>query len=369
METPSRVRRDIPPNYTVPPFPSLFWPPQSGSIILYELDEMWKFTLFWTLILYGLFHLGAVGVAVLMQGGKRMSSWKYLWAVPVVYALIAGAEALIAGTLVAHSRTPDLARYLANNSQVDQSAWDWHNPALVPYLPHQPKSLVGIATRSFCLGIALATGVTATVAILTLTASPLWRLPFFLASLALFHFLEFWTTAAYNTRTAQVSSFLLTSNWPAYAIAHSAATLECLVTHLLWPGSSTSGGVGRWTVVLVGTGMVLVILGQAVRSAAMIQAGRSFNHLVQYQRRSGHVLVTTGVYAVLRHPSYFGFFWWALGTQMVMGNVLGFVGYAVVLWKFFSSRIRLEEEYLVGFFGREYIEYREKVPTRIPFLP
>ncbi|KAL2144575.1 hypothetical protein VTI28DRAFT_8894 [Corynascus sepedonium] len=100
MDTPSRVRRDIPPDYTVPPFPSLFWPPQSGSIILYELDEMWKFTLFWTLILYGLFHLGAVGVAVLMQGGKRMSSWKYLWVVPVVYALIAGAEALIAGTLV-----------------------------------------------------------------------------------------------------------------------------------------------------------------------------------------------------------------------------------------------------------------------------
>ena len=84
----------------MPPFPSLFWPPQDSSIILYELDDMWKFTLFWTLILYGLFHLGAVGVAVLMQGGKRMSSWKYLWLVPLVYALIAGAEALIAGTLV-----------------------------------------------------------------------------------------------------------------------------------------------------------------------------------------------------------------------------------------------------------------------------
>jgi hypothetical protein len=52
------------------------------------------------MILYGLFHLGAVGVAVLMQGGKRMSSWKYLWLVPLIYAFIAGAEALIAGTLV-----------------------------------------------------------------------------------------------------------------------------------------------------------------------------------------------------------------------------------------------------------------------------
>ncbi|KAL2144574.1 hypothetical protein VTI28DRAFT_8893 [Corynascus sepedonium] len=254
-------------------------------------------------------------------------------------------------------------------SSEEEAQYQYEDPALVPYLPHQPKSLVGIATRSFCLGIALAAGVTATVATLTLTASPLWRLPFFLASLALFHFLEFWTTAAYNTRTAEVSSFLLTSNWPAYAIAHSFAALECLLTHILWPGSSTSGAVKRGTVVLVGTGMVLVILGQAVRSAAMIQAGRSFNHMVQYQRRSGHVLVTTGVYAVLRHPSYFGFFWWALGTQMVMGNVLSFVGYAVVLWRFFSSRIRVEEGYLVGFFGHEYVEYRKKVPTRILFVP
>ncbi|KAG7290429.1 hypothetical protein NEMBOFW57_000430 [Staphylotrichum longicolle] len=100
MEAPSPVRRDTPAEYTVPPFPSLFWPPQASTIILYELDEMWKFTLFWTLILYGLFHLGAVGIAVLMQGGKRMSSWKYLWLVPLIYALIAGFEALIAGTCV-----------------------------------------------------------------------------------------------------------------------------------------------------------------------------------------------------------------------------------------------------------------------------
>jgi protein-S-isoprenylcysteine O-methyltransferase len=106
-----------------------------------------------------------------------------------------------------------------------------------------------------------------------------------------------------------------------------------------------------------------------VRSVAMIHAGRSFNHLVQNRRREDHVLVTSGVYGVLRHPSYFGFFWWALGTQMVMGNVFSFVGYAVVLWRFFSSRIRHEEAYLVAFFGGEYVDYRRRVRTRIPFVP
>jgi hypothetical protein len=89
------------------------------AVVLYELDEMWKFTLFWTLILYGLFHLGAVGVAVMMQGGKRMSSWKYMWLVPLVYALIAGFEALIAGTLVGFMWVSDADRLL--NSSADHA--------------------------------------------------------------------------------------------------------------------------------------------------------------------------------------------------------------------------------------------------------
>ncbi len=71
----------------------------------------------------------------------------------------------------------------------------------------------------------------------------------------------------------------------------------------------------------------------------MVQAGSNFNHTVQMKRSEGHVLVTSGIYAVLRHPSYFGFWWWGLGTQVVLGNGICLVGYAVVLWRFFHSRI------------------------------
>lgn len=237
------------------------------------------------------------------------------------------------------------------------------------YFPHQPKSLSGIAIRSFCLGITLALGLTGTLILLLFTASPLWRLPFFLAALSLFHFLEFWTTAAYNTRAADVSSFILTSNWPGYAVAHTVATLECLLTHTLLPLPLPLPLPRLPVVVAVAVGLALVVLGQAVRSAAMVQAGPSFNHTVQRRRGAGHVLVTAGVYARLRHPSYFGFFWWALGTQLVMGNVLCLAGYAAVLWRFFSGRIRHEEELLVRFFGAEYVAYRARVGTWIPFVP
>lgn len=236
-----------------------------------------------------------------------------------------------------------------------------------PYFPGQPKSLAGIALRAFCLGIALAVGIISTVTILVMTSSTLWRLPFFLAALATFHFLEFWTTAAYNTREADVASFLLTANWPAYAIAHTAAMVECLVTNVFFPGRSWAPLHSGGLVMLAGVGLVAV--GQVVRSAAMAQAGPSFNHIVQQTQKREHALVTTGIYGRLRHPSYFGFFWWGLGTQLAMGNVLCFFAYAAVLWKFFSTRIKHEEVFLVKFFGEEYVDYRKKTGTKIPFVP
>lgn len=51
-----------------------------------------------------------------------------------------------------------------------------------------------------------------------------------------------------------------------------------------------------------------------------------------------------------------------------MGNAVCTVGYAVVLWKFFSARIRGEERLLVGFFGEEYVRYRERSWVGIPFI-
>jgi protein-S-isoprenylcysteine O-methyltransferase len=235
-----------------------------------------------------------------------------------------------------------------------------------PFFPGQPKSLAGIAMRAFCLGLAFAIGALSTIATLLLTASPLWRVPFFLASLAAFHFLEFWTTAERNTLVAGVDSFLLTANWPAYAIAHAAAFAECALVGALFPRRSWApAGLGP---ALLAIGLAMVVVGQFVRSAAMLQAGASFNHHVQTRKADSHQLVTSGVYAVLRHPSYFGFFYWGLGTQLVLGNSICFFAYAAVLWMFFSDRVRKEEAKLVEFFKDDYIAYRQRVRTWMPFI-
>lgn len=48
----------------------------------------------------------------------------------------------------------------------------------------------------------------------------------------------------------------------------------------------------------------------------MITAGTSFTHLISYDKRRDHRLVTRGVYSLFRHPSYVGWFWWSVGTQV-----------------------------------------------------
>lgn len=41
-----------------------------------------------------------------------------------------------------------------------------------------------------------------------------------------------------------------------------------------------------------------------------------------------------------RHPSYAGFYYWALGTQLVLQNPLTFILFSILLWNFFYKRTR-----------------------------
>lgn len=60
----------------------------------------------------------------------------------------------------------------------------------------------------------------------------------------------------------------------------------------------------------------MVLCGEGLRKAAMLTAGSNFNHIVQNEKAQSHVLVTSGVYAYFRHPSYVGWFYWSIGTQV-----------------------------------------------------
>jgi protein-S-isoprenylcysteine O-methyltransferase len=216
--------------------------------------------------------------------------------------------------------------------------------------PGNSRSISAIALHGLALGITLSTCTILTV-LLASTNHRIWRLTEFIATLSLFHFLEFWTTARYNTFNAKVSSFLLTSNGSAYLSAHVAAMLEIIITSIYFPNLQD-----RWSnAFTVAFGAVLVVMGQTVRSIAMAQAGVSFNHIPAKSKRNDHVLVTKGLYSYLRHPSYFGYFFFAVGTQVVVGNKICCVSYLVILWFFFKDRItcKLFLFFSVSWFGWE----------------
>lgn len=160
------------------------------------------------------------------------------------------------------------------------------------------------------------------------------------------------------------AAFCINHSW-AYGIAMTVATLEYVAELVLLP----EGGIAaKQASVVTGLGLVLCIVGLAVRWSAMITAGRHFHHIVQTARPDGHTLVTSGIYAVARHPSYLGWVVWAVGSQVLLGNPVSAVLFVLASKAFFDNRIRLEERHLLRWYGAEYVTYAAKTPTWMPLV-
>jgi len=248
------------------------------------------------------------------------------------------------------------------------------HPLQTPPLPNYKGRIsntpLAASLVSFILGSVFALGALTFVAGGVSTAAPAFagssrwvtgQLGFFVAAWAAFHWGEYAVTAGWNLEKCSVDSFLL-ENGMTYHLAHGTALAEYIVTMYVWPGWKTHGGITL-------AGIVLVLAGQVLRSMAMIHASTNFSHAVAFRKREAHVLVTDGVYAWLRHPAYTGFFYWAVGTQLVLQNPFSALVYIVLLWRFFYYPVKAEERALVVFFGDAYVQYRNRVGTMIPFVP
>jgi len=117
MSSPINIINTLtPPNrtpldYVVPPFPSLYWPAGRDvrAYYLYHATDVWRFTVIWTLLFFGALHLptSAYAVAMLMRtmgGSLRGKARGYMLlactALPAAYAVVAAAQAFLAGSVV-----------------------------------------------------------------------------------------------------------------------------------------------------------------------------------------------------------------------------------------------------------------------------
>jgi protein-S-isoprenylcysteine O-methyltransferase Ste14 len=92
------------------------------------------------------------------------------------------------------------------------------------------------------------------------------------------------------------------------------------------------------------------------------------NWSVSLDLRERHTLVTTGIYATVRHPMYAGFWLMAVGQALLLPNWIagpaGLVGFGIL----FFGRVRREEEMMIIAFGDDYRSYMRRTARVVPWL-
>ncbi|MBI4265251.1 MAG: isoprenylcysteine carboxylmethyltransferase family protein [Acidobacteria bacterium] len=89
--------------------------------------------------------------------------------------------------------------------------------------------------------------------------------------------------------------------------------------------------------------------------------------VVRVQSDRGQRVVSTGVYAFVRHPMYLGIVLMFTGTPLLLGSAMG-LGIAVAMVVLLAVRIDAEERLLADELDG-YAEYRRKVRYRlVPFI-
>lgn len=179
----------------------------------------------------------------------------------------------------------------------------------------------------------------------------------YIAAIATFHLLEFVSVWLWRRQQLSAQSFALNG------VGHIVALTIGLVEH---GARGVALGPMAWDGPLIALGLTTMSFGLLVRLWAMRTAGHFFNHTMQTSLGTAHRLVDGGPYRWLRHPSYVGFYWFSLGTQVLLGNPVSLLLYVGLLARFFRGRVRDEEAALEERFGDAYRRFRATRHLLIP---
>lgn len=116
----------------------------------------------------------------------------------------------------------------------------------------------------------------------------------------------------------------------------------------------------NWTVNMAG--VMVVLLGEIIFLMAQKQ-NRFFSSVMRIQKDRGHTVCDTGIYKIVRHPSYSGMILTAIGIPLILGSLWCYIPSAFSIF-LTILRTSLEDKTLI----REldgYREYTLKTPSRL----
>jgi protein-S-isoprenylcysteine O-methyltransferase Ste14 len=123
----------------------------------------------------------------------------------------------------------------------------------------------------------------------------------------------------------------------------------------LWPS-------GYWPFWL---GAALTVAGLLFAVWAREHLGRNWSRSVTIKQ--GHELITTGPYAVVRHPIYTGILTGFLGMAIAISQVRGFIVFVLIFFVFWL-KLRMEEKWMRSQFGETYATYARQTAALVPYL-
>jgi len=216
---------------------------------------------------------------------------------------------------------------------------------------------IAVALITFPIGVLFGAGFSMSTGHEVVYSGSLWAM-----ILAFFHWSEFVTQALYRSDSIELSSFHLNHS-KEYKLMMVVSWVEYLLESYVYPDIKQVG-------IIASFGFIVCMTGLGFRIVAMVQCAENFSHIIEDDKRENHKLVTNGVYSLVRHPSYAGFAWFAVGSQVLMLNPICIVLFAGGCYEFFKDRIPYEEAAMMrkDYFGKAYKDYKKKVPSGVPFV-
>ena len=127
---------------------------------------------------------------------------------------------------------------------------------------------------------------------------------------------------------------------------------------------AVSGGSPVLAITLAALGIALAWTGAMLVSAAKRTLGALFTGNLGV--KENHTLVTTGPYALVRHPIYLGMLVFVLGTGLVFDRG-AVVLLALALVPCLLAQASIEDRIFAEHFGAEHAAYRARVPAVLPW--
>ena len=212
----------------------------------------------------------------------------------------------------------------------------------------------------YLIGLSLSVIFSFSFSMIFFTNSIYYPLYLYFITLCIYHYTEFFSVLLYHFKKLSCEYFLIDQSL-SWIIATFVSFIETILETYYF-------NKYKKIKIFFIIGLIMTIIGQIFRIGGIYTGKKNFTHKISYEKKKEHKLVKNGVFALTRHPSYFGFYLWSIGIEIMCCNPICFIGFTFILFYFFKNRILLEEKLLIQFFGEEYLEYKKKVGLLITFI-